>query len=157
MKFHHPLRAHGTVVAEHRVSRIVDKGEGRGALLTVTKSLFDKASGKISSTLEQTTFCRGEGGFAGQHQDGDTAPPRTPWDFSARPADLVSDIPTLGHQALIYRLTGDRNPLHCDKKSFAPTSTPLCHRRRYAQRAHVRRGSGAPWSVAKEPGYRRGL
>lgn len=111
--WHRPLPAAGTVVARHRVTRIVDKGPGRGATITYDKDLFDHASGEALATVTHTTFARGNGGFATKEAPGDAAPPASA-PVPTRTPDEVVDIPTLPQQALLYRLCADRNPLHSD-------------------------------------------
>ncbi|SEK16247.1 MULTISPECIES: MaoC/PaaZ C-terminal domain-containing protein [unclassified Variovorax] len=111
--WHRPLPAAGTVVARHRVTRIVDKGPGRGATVTYDKELFDAASGQALATVTHTTFARGNGGFATEAAPGDAAP-EAPAPVPQRAPDIVVDIPTLPQQALLYRLCADRNPLHSD-------------------------------------------
>jgi len=111
--WHRLLPAASTVVARHRVTRIVDKGPGRGATITYDKELFDHASGEALATVTHTTFARGNGGFATQVAPGDApAPPPVP--VPSRMPDVVVDIATLPQQALLYRLCADRNPLHSD-------------------------------------------
>ena len=110
---HKPLPAAATVTSRHRVTRIVDKGPGKGATVTYDKELFDKATGDKLATVTHTTFCRGDGGFSAQGGIADespAAPPKVP----QREPDLVCELRTLPQQALIYRLCADRNPLHSE-------------------------------------------
>jgi acyl dehydratase len=107
---HRPLPAAGTVVARHRVVRIVDKGAGRGATITYDKDLFDKASGAPLATVTHTTFARGDGGFSAA--DGVSDAPMPAPVLPPREPDRRLDIATLPQQALMYRLCADRNPLH---------------------------------------------
>jgi len=113
LRLHAPQPAEGTVCGQHRVTSVTDKGEGRGALVTVRRDLTDAASGQLLAEYEQVTFCRANGGFAvdGRH---DPAPPAVAWDTADRPPDWVIPIPTTVQQALVYRLSGDMNPLHSD-------------------------------------------
>jgi acyl dehydratase len=108
---HRALAPAGTIVAKHRIVRIVDKGVGRGATITYDKDLFDKATGEPLATVTHTTFARGDGGFStndGMHDQAPPAPMATP----TREPDLRCEIATLPQQALMYRLCADRNPLH---------------------------------------------
>lgn len=110
---HAPLPAEGTVLGRSRVTRIIDKGEGKGALVVVERTVIDTADGRLLATLEQRNFCRGDGGFSTGGQPSDEAvpaPPRVP----EAPADAVCDIATRPESALLYRLCGDPNPLHAD-------------------------------------------
>jgi acyl dehydratase len=106
---HRPIPVAGTVIGRTRVKAIVDKGPGKGALLIQERSVIDKASGALLATLEQTSFCRGDGGFGG----GDAPPPPPPALPDSAP-DACCDLPTLRQAALIYRLCADPNPLHAE-------------------------------------------
>jgi acyl dehydratase len=106
---HRPLAGAGTVIGRNRIVDVIDKGAGKGALLLQARDIVDKASGAIIATLAQTTFCRGDGGFGGPPREA-PAPHRLP----ERAPDLVCDLPTRPETALIYRLNGDRNPIHSD-------------------------------------------
>lgn len=113
LKLHGTLPPEATLRGEHRVVRITDKGEGRGALMTINRSLFDAGSDRLLAEFEQVNFCRANGGFAkdGRH---DPPAPRPSWEVGTRAPDIVVPMPTSPHQALIYRLSGDLNPLHSD-------------------------------------------
>ena len=106
---HKPVASQGTVIGRTRVLDVVDKGEGKGALVYSQREIIDKASGTLLATLKQTTFCRGDGGFGGTKRD---VPP--PHALPARAPDGVCDLPTRPEMALIYRLSGDTNALHAD-------------------------------------------
>lgn len=106
---HKPVQPKGTVIGRTRVLDVVDKGEGRGALVFSERRIIDKASGELLATLSQTTFCRGDGGFGGQGRE--TPPPHVP---PPRAPDAVCDLLTRPEMALLYRLSGDANPLHAE-------------------------------------------
>ena len=110
---HKPLPAAATVVSKHRVTRIVDKGTGKGATVTYDKELFDKSTGEKLATVTHTTFCRGDGGFSARDGVTDTSPPAPP-KVPQREPDLACELRTLPQQALLYRLCADRNPLHSE-------------------------------------------
>jgi acyl dehydratase len=119
-----PLPPTGRIRGEFRVAGIEDKGEGRGALLHQEKSLFDTIDGSHLATVRSTLFLRGnggEGGFGDPAPAAVTVPDRAP--------DRVTEIPTLPRQALIYRLSGDWNPLHADPKIArqAGFNMPILH------------------------------
>jgi acyl dehydratase len=109
VKVHAPLPASGTVIGRSRVTEIIDKGPGKGALIYSDRDVFDKASGQHLATLTMTAFIRGEGGFGGP-----SGPAPEPHAMPERAPDTVVDLPTLPRAALIYRLSGDYNPLHAD-------------------------------------------
>ncbi len=106
---HRPLPAAGTVLGRTRIREILDKGEGKGALMYSVRDVVEKASGDLLCTVTSTTFMRGEGGFGGP-----TGPAPAPHPMPNGDPKLVLDLPTLPQAALIYRLSGDTNPLHAD-------------------------------------------
>jgi acyl dehydratase len=109
MVMHKALTGSGTVTSKTRVLDVVDKGEGKGAIVYSERTLVDKASGDLICTIVQTTFCRGDGGFGG--------PPRPQRPLHAIPErapDLVCELATRPEAALVYRLSADLNPLHAD-------------------------------------------
>ena len=102
-----PLPVEGNVVGKTRVTGVVDKGKDRGALVMTECTVREKASGNVLCALTSTTFCRADGGFGGP--DG---PVRAPHALPEAAPQHVCDLPTLPQAALIYRLSGDTNPLH---------------------------------------------
>lgn len=121
---HRPLPASGTVIGRTRVTEIVDKGPGKGALLYSDRDVIDKASGDLLATLTSTTFIRGEGGFGGP-----SGPSPEPHALPDRAPDETVDLKTLPQAALIYRLSGDDNPLHADPDvaAVAGFERPILH------------------------------
>lgn len=111
MQFFGAPPASGAVRSQTRVSRVVDKGAGKGALVVTERRVTDKATGELLATVEHVSFCRADGGFATAATPGDTAPEALPA-VPARPADMVASLPTQPGAALLYRLNGDRNPIH---------------------------------------------
>jgi len=106
--FHKPLQTSGRVTADCRVLGAWDKGPGKGAVI-VSETTLSNAAGEDVLTITGSTFARGDGGFGGP-SEGQPEPHEVP----KRAPDMSVDIPTSPDQALIYRLSGDRNPLHCD-------------------------------------------
>lgn len=106
---HQPVAPQATVIGRTRIVEIVDKGEGRGALVYSERAISDKATGRPLATLTQTTFCRADGGFGGPRREA----PR-PHALPERAPDVTCDLPTRPEMALIYRMSGDVNPLHVD-------------------------------------------
>ena len=121
---HKPLEPEATVVGRSRIIEVIDKGAGKGALILSERKVSDKASGELIATITQTAFCRGDGGFGG--------PPRqapAPHPIPERAPDMFCDLPTRPEMALIYRLSGDYNPLHAEP-AFAKAAgfeRPILH------------------------------
>lgn len=106
-EIHNPIPTEGEIVGETRVVDVVDKGPGKGALLK-TECKVTQGSKEIC-TLSSTLVCRADGGFGGAASTG-KALPQVP----SQPAHFVCDLQTLPQAALIYRLSGDYNPLHAE-------------------------------------------
>lgn len=121
---HRPLPVEGELIGRSRITGLVDKGPGKGALLYTERVIADAAGGAPYASLEQSTFCRGEGGFGGAA--GPTWPVHA---LPARPPDQICDLPSLPQQALLYRLSGDDNPLHVDPATAraAGFERPILH------------------------------
>ncbi|MAH85296.1 MAG: 3-alpha,7-alpha,12-alpha-trihydroxy-5-beta-cholest-24-enoyl-CoA hydratase [Rhodospirillaceae bacterium TMED8] len=124
IEIHNSLRPEATVVATNKVVNIVDKGRGKGALLFQKRVVTDKVTGTRLATLSSTTFARGDGGCGG-----DRYPAPKPHSLPDREPDKVCNLPTLRQAALIYRLSGDPNPLHADPKvaALAGFNRPILH------------------------------
>lgn len=127
LRLHRPLPAAGSVTGVSRVKAVIDKGRDKGALLIVERELRD-AAGELLATVEQTSFCRGDGGFTEAGQPGDETPPAMPA-VPQREPDLVCELPTRAESALVYRLSADRNPLHADPETAhrAGFPSPILH------------------------------
>lgn len=122
VRLHAPLATSGTVIGRTRVTRVVDKGEGKGAILHVEKEIVDLDQQALA-TVESVYFLRGDGGFSvvdGQRDEAAPASAGTP----ETPPDFVLDMRTRADQALIYRLSGDINPLHADPAVAAKAGFP---------------------------------
>lgn len=101
-----PIPTTGKVTARPRVKNVYDKGSG---MLMITETPCTDSSGNEIARLESSMFIRGLGGFGGER--GTSGEINVPPD---RAPDSVVEQKTLPQQALIYRLSGDRNPLHAD-------------------------------------------
>jgi len=115
--FHRPLPATGSLVGRTKVTAVIDKGRGKGALVTTERVIADAATGQSIATLEQRTMCRGDGGFeesSATAAAASPAPARAATAATETKPDLVVDLPTLPQAALIFRLSADPNPLHAD-------------------------------------------
>ena len=123
-----PLSAQGTLIARNRVLSLTDKGAGKGALAVVLRSLIDEASGETVAESRNATFLRGDGGFSEVSGISDPGPEPLPA-VPERRADLEVSYETRPEAALIYRLSGDINPLHADPDVAAKAGfdRPILH------------------------------
>ncbi|PYF03294.1 acyl dehydratase [Rhodopseudomonas faecalis] len=108
IRFHQKLPVAARITADSRVTGVWDKGADKGAVIQ-TETVLRDDSGAALATLVASRFARGDGGFGGP-SDGQPAPHAVP----SRAPDLRVEIATRPDQALLYRLCGDRNPLHSD-------------------------------------------
>lgn len=108
-EMHRPLHPGKTYVGTFEVTDVVDKGEGKGALILMRKTLCEAGSRDPVSTVTSTYFLRGDGGCGGTA----TAAP-APHTLPDRAPDGTCVLATLPQAALIYRLSGDYNPIHAD-------------------------------------------
>jgi acyl dehydratase len=102
---HRPLPASGKARASVRVADVWDKGS---AAVVVTETLVRDLDDEPLWTATSSIFARGEGGFGGERG------PATSLPMPDREPDALIYTATLPQQALLYRLLGDRNPLHSD-------------------------------------------
>ncbi|MBV9993592.1 MAG: MaoC family dehydratase N-terminal domain-containing protein [Caulobacteraceae bacterium] len=123
VEIHKPLPISGTFTVTGRTLGAWDKGKDKGAVI-VNEMVWTDQAGEKAVTLTGTTFARGDGGFGGP-SEGAPVPHPTP----SRAPDLSVDFPTLPNQALLYRLNGDRNPVHSDPgvARLAGFSRPILH------------------------------
>jgi acyl dehydratase len=123
VELHKPLSASGTYTAQSRTIGAYDKGKDKGAVV-VNETVWTDEAGEKVATLTGSTFARGDGGFGGP-SEGAPEPHKVP----ERKPDISVPFETRPDQALIYRLNGDRNPLHSDpdvaKKAGFPR--PILH------------------------------
>ena len=124
LKVYKPLPVAGTVIGRNRVVDIIDKGEGRGALLMMERDIIDEASGELIATRTSTSFLRGDGGCGGPARK-----QPTPYQIPDRPSDVSYSMTTRPEAALIYRLSGDWNPIHAypEKAAKAGFERPILH------------------------------
>jgi acyl dehydratase len=120
-----PLPPAGKLKVVSEVADIQDKGEGKNAVVMFKGIGTDPATDEVLVETLTTVVIRGEGGFGGQPGQRPAAPEIPESEPDARLA-----LPTREDQALIYRLSGDRNPLHSDPwfaKNLAGFPKPILH------------------------------
>ena len=104
-----PLEPEGELIADSRVTEAYDKGPGKGAVIYSETAVRSAKDDRPVFTNVSTTFARGDGGFGGPNGSGPE-----PHKIPDRKPDLTVPLETRKDQALLYRLSGDRNPLHAD-------------------------------------------
>lgn len=113
---HKPLPVEGSAKVTTVAKGIYDKG--KGALAVMATTVADASTGEAWLTSETALFIRGEGGFGGDSQ------PVPDWDLPESGADIEVSSTVREDQTLLYRLSGDRNPLHSDPKFAAKAGFP---------------------------------
>ncbi len=120
LEIHRPIPVEAKVTNQPRIAGIYDKGKAALIIIEVDTTL---ESGEKLFTNRFSIFARGEGGFGGEAgpKAGNEAPDRAP--------DAVVETPTFPQQALLYRLSGDKNPLHADPEfaKLAGFDVPILH------------------------------
>ncbi len=119
-RVHKTVPVQGKLTTSGKISGVYDKG--KGALITLDTETKEEG-GDLLFTNTFGVFVRGAGGFGGERgpEAGNIAPERAP--------DKSVSMPTLPNQAMIYRLSGDRNPLHVDPAfaKMAGYDRPILH------------------------------
>lgn len=117
---HRPIPTSGKATARGRIADVYDKG--KAAVIVQETEVMDEEDSPLW-TARSSIFARGEGGFGGERGPSEklALPDRSP--------DAVVSTPTLPQQALLYRLCGDRNPLHADPEfaKAAGFDRPILH------------------------------
>lgn len=108
LEIHRSLPPRGHALRRTRPTGVVDRGE-RGAQIFIEETISDAQGGPAFATLTSSIVCRNDGGCGSTR---DPAPRRKPVPQTA--PDITMPIHTMPQQALLYRLSGDYNPLHMD-------------------------------------------
>jgi acyl dehydratase len=111
LTLHRPLPPSGVLISDSRVTEVLDKGPGKGALEDDDQPL---------ASVGQTIFARGDGGFGGP-----AGPTPQTHKLPDRAPDRRHITETRADQALLYRLNGDRNPLHADPELARRAGFPV--------------------------------
>jgi acyl dehydratase len=125
IRLYKPLPPAGKLSVSSEVFDIQDKGEGKNAILVLKGTGTDPDTGELIAETVSTAVIRGEGGFGGQQGERPVAPT-----YPDREPDAKVALGTTEDQPLIYRLSGDRNPLHSDPwfaKNLAGFPKPILH------------------------------
>jgi acyl dehydratase len=120
---HRPLAPEGPLQANARIREVIDRGAGHHAIIQGTRDLV-APDGAVVASVDHYALARNHGGFGGKVTSA-PEPHRVPDTLPA----VVCDLPTPPNLALIYRLTGDENPLHVDpaRAKAAGFPRPILH------------------------------
>lgn len=123
-EIHKPIPTAGAVRGEYEVFAVEDRGPERGAIMHQAKRLYDVASGELLATIRGVFVLRGDGG-CGSFGEAPEQPSSVP---AGEPVASCA-IATLPQAALIYRLSGDLNPIHVDPAAAAKAGfkAPILH------------------------------
>ena len=120
---HQPMPSNADVFLDTRVINCFDRGESKGAIIETETKVRLKKDDSSLCTLISKTFARGDGGFGGED-----VPASIPVELNDTP-DIIHEVTTTEDQALIFRLSGDSNPLHSDPNfaKMAGYPKPILH------------------------------
>lgn len=122
-----PIPTEATTVSYPKLVEVVDKGNA--GIIVTGSTTKDKRTGKDLFYNESTVFIRGSGGFGGPSKGADRGAATRVYKPPQRAPDAVIEEATTEEQAAIYRLSGDRNPLHIDPEfsKVGGFKTPILH------------------------------
>ena len=122
-----PIPTEATTTSYPSLVEVVDKGNA--GIVVTGSTTKDKKTGKDLFYNESTVFIRGSGGFGGPAKGSDRGPATRVYKAPSRKPDAVVEEQTTEEQAAIYRLSGDRNPLHIDPEfsKVGGFKTPILH------------------------------
>lgn len=122
-----PIPTEATLVTTVGLVDVVDKGNA--GIVVQKMTTVDKNTGKEVFYNESTVFVRGSGGFGGPRTMKDRGAATAANKPPSRAADKVTEEKTTEEQAAIYRLSGDRNPLHIDPEfsKIGGFKVPILH------------------------------
>ncbi|KAA3453659.1 enoyl-CoA hydratase 2, peroxisomal-like [Gossypium australe] len=121
IEIHKPLPSNASILNKTTIAGFHDKG--KAAILELETRSYEKESGELLTLNRTSVFLRGAGGFS------DPSKPFTYSNYPVNPASAMKTPKTQPSAALLYRLSGDYNPLHSDPMiaKVAGFSRPILH------------------------------
>jgi acyl dehydratase len=117
-QFHAPLPAAGTLSVSSRIASVEDQGPAKGAAIHIHTQLTDPSKGNLTASVHTVLQARGNRCL-------ETQPQKRPRSVQqSRLADRTISMPVATNSALLYRLCGDRNPIHWDPRGAAAAGFP---------------------------------
>lgn len=122
-----PIPTEAVTTSYPKLVEVVDKGNA--GIIVTGSTTIDKKTRKELFYNESTVFIRGAGGFGGPKKGGDRGAATKVYKAPSRAPDAVVEEATTEEQAAVYRLSGDRNPLHIDPEfsKVGGFKTPILH------------------------------
>ena len=114
VQIHRPLPAQADLVSSAQITDVLDKGEGKGAIIYSETEVRLAKTDELLVTTGATIFARGDGGFSKGTVPSRSGKTPSLTRVPTREPDHIERVMTRQDQALLYRLCGDRNPLHAD-------------------------------------------
>jgi len=126
LELYRPLPPAGDLLVNRRVASIIDRGSRKGARIELESEVRLAKDDTVIFNLRSILLARGDGGNGGP-----SGPIPLPHKLPKREPDLSCDLPTRPDQALLFRLSGDHNPLHADPDTAraAGFDAPIMHGR----------------------------
>lgn len=122
-----PIPTEALTTSYPKLVEVVDKGNA--GIIVTGSTTVDKKSKRELFYNESTVFIRGAGGFGGNKKGSDRGAATRVYKAPSRAPDAVVEEKTTEEQAAVYRLSGDRNPLHIDPEfsKVGGFATPILH------------------------------
>ena len=119
-----PLASSGTITSNTYNAVVADRGEGKGAIIVQRREMSNQSDGQLIAVIESTYLARGDGGFSAADGRSDPLPETAGAAPRSSAPDAVVEIQSLPQAALLYRLSGDFNPLHVSPSAATAAGFP---------------------------------
>ena len=119
-----PLASSGTITSNTYNAVVADRGEGKGAIIVQRREMSNQSDGQLIAVIESTYLARGDGGFSAADGRSDPLPETAGAAPRSGAPDAVVEIQSLPQAALLYRLSGDFNPLHVSPSAATAAGFP---------------------------------